>query len=99
MGNGPTLAFECPLGQASGFWRGLTGREYGLVWAPAVANKVKLRGKATSEVPLKVMVPLSRKRQMLMASGAAKGPDGKPMDLSTWVRTVLFRELDDPRPK
>lgn len=77
----------------------MTGCEYGLVWPLLVARKVNLRGKPTRLVPLKVEIPLERKRQMTKRAAASSGPDGRSMDLSTWVRTVLFRELDDPRDK
>jgi hypothetical protein len=62
----------------------------------SVARRVNLKGKPTREVPLKVVIPLERKRQMTDRAAGTSGPDGKPMDLSTWVRMVLYRELDKP---
>jgi hypothetical protein len=58
-----------------------------------VPGKLNLKGAKGDAHTLKVTISLERKRAA--AKRAAEGG----MDLATWVRLVLYRELDDPRPK
>jgi len=59
-----------------------------------VARKPALRGGPNRDVTMKVTVPLRRKKQAFLR---AQSQD-PPQELSKWLRDVIYRELDDPRP-